>query len=125
MRKVGPFSSGAAAGNNGAATANSTTAIELAGRVAGIYVKYNDSPPATTGVKIETVGTAPNPPSYTLLELSNANTGGWFYPHVAIHDTAGAAIAGEYDTLLVADRVKITIAGANANDSVDVWFILE
>lgn len=124
MRILGPLSSGVAAGSAGSATANQNSSQLVSGEVVGIYVKYNDSPPATTDVTIKTVGTSPSPPTYNLLVRTNANTDGWFYPQVAVHDTAGAAIAGEYRSQLVHDYLNIVIAQANANDSVDVWLLL-
>ena len=125
MRLAGPYNSGIAAGGAGVATNNASTSTRLVGKVAGIYVKYNDTPPATTDVTVATVGTSPAAPSYTLLSLTNAATDGWFYPQVQIHTSAGAAIAGEYTPFLVFDFVNILVAQANNGDSVDVWFLLE
>jgi hypothetical protein len=125
LHLAGPFNSGAAVGNNGLATANADTTHRLAGKVIGIYVKYNDAPPATTDVTIKTVGTSPEPPTYNLLVLTDANTSGWFYPQAQIHTVAGALIAGEYTPLLIDDYVNVLIDGANAADNVDVWLMLE
>ena len=126
MKLYGPLNSGAAAGVAGSATANASSTVKLHGRVQGIYVKYNDSPPAgTTDVTIKTVGTSAAPPSYNLLVLTDAATSGWFYPRVQVHTTAGAAIAAEYTPLLIADNVNVTIAQANAADNVDVWILLD
>lgn len=124
MRVFGPINSGSATGGAGTATANTSTATRVIGRVIGVYVKYNDSPPATTDVIVKTVGTAPASPTYNLLSLSNANTSGWFYPQVQIHDTSGSAIAGEYEPQLVYDQINVSIAQANDNDSIDVWLLL-
>ena len=125
MALVGPFSSGAAVGSAGSATANLDTPTRIDGRLVGIYVLYNDSPPAgTTDVTIKTVGTTPAPPTYDLLVLTDAATDGWFYPQVQIDDTAGAPIADEYTPQLVHDYLNIAIAGANAADSVTVWLII-
>lgn len=120
----GPLKSGAAAGSAGSATANTDTTVRAVGRVMGIYVEYVDSPPATTDVVIKTVGTSPAPPTYNLLSLTNANTNGWFYPHEQIDDTSGSPIAAEYTPLLVHDNLNVSIAGANAGDSVNVWLLL-
>jgi hypothetical protein len=126
MHVAGPFNSGAAVGGNGVATANADTPIRICGWVVGIYVKYNDSPPAgTTDVTVKTKGTSPEPPTYNLLAISNAATSGWFYPRAAVHDTVGAAITGEYTPLLVDDYLNIVIAQANAADNVDVWLMIE
>lgn len=122
---VGPLNSGAAAGSAGSATANADSPVRLVGKLVGIYVKYNDSPPAaTTDVTIATKGTSPAPPTYNLLALANAATDGWFYPQVQIDDTAGSAISGEYTPQLIHDYVNVKIAQANAADNVDVWLLI-
>lgn len=126
MHVAGPFNSGAAVGNNGVATANADSPQRLTGRVVGIYVKYNDSPPAgTTDVVIKTKGTSPAAPSYNLLSLTDQATDGWRYPQAQIHTVAGVAIDGEYTPLLVDDYINVKIDQANAGDNVDVWLMLE
>ncbi len=47
LKYIGPINSGAAVGSNGSATASTTTQV-VSGRVIGVYVRYNDSPPAGT-----------------------------------------------------------------------------
>jgi hypothetical protein len=102
----------------------------IAGKVYGVYVDYIDSPPAgTTDVTIATAGAAH--PAVTILALTNAATDGWWYPRIATHSTTGTAAlyASEgtavSDLIPIADRVKVTIAQANAPDSVDVWLLME
>jgi len=119
---AGPFNSGVAAGGAGIATANSTTSIPINGVIHSIYVRYNDTPPATTDVTIATSGTSV--PALTLLTLTNANTDGWFNVQHAVSDNAGAAIAATYIAPVIGDSVKVTIAQANNSDSADVWFII-
>lgn len=121
MSLLGPFNSGAAVGADGSATANATTPGVVSGLVMSIYVRYNDSPPAgTTDVTIATAGN--RHPALTLLTLTNAATDGWFHPTVAQHDTAGAAVT-DRQTMLISDQIKVTIAQANAEDSVDIWVL--
>lgn len=118
---VGPFSSGVAVGGNGVATANQTGITKTSGMVMGVYVKYNDAPPAgTTDVTIATLGTYPSAPARTILAITNAATDGWFYPRVEVCSTAGAAL-GEYTLIPIDDKIKVTIAQANAADNVEVW----
>lgn len=125
MSLAGPFNSGAGTGGAGVATANADSPQRLHGKVVGIYVKYNDSPPAgTTDVVIKSKGTSPAPPTYNLLVLTDAATDGWFYPQVQIHDTAGSAIAAEYTPQLIHDLINVSIAQANDGDSVDVWLLI-
>ncbi len=125
MSLIGPLSSGAAVGSAGSATANADSTVRVIGRLVGIYVQYIGSPPgATTDVVIKTVGTSPAPPTYTFLTLTDAATDGWFYPQVQIHDTAGSAITDESTPLLAHDLINVSIAGANAADSVNVWLLV-
>ena len=125
MNMFGPLNSGAAAGGAGVATNNADSTIRLKGLVMGIYVRYNDSPPAgTTDVVISTKGTYPVPPTYNLLSVSNAATSGWFYPRINIHNTSGAAQASNWDYIPIDDIVNVSIAQANNSDSIDVWFLL-
>lgn len=127
MNLFGPFNSGVAAGSDGSATNNATSTIVISGEIAAVYVKYNDSPPgATTDVTIAGAGT----PSMPVLTLTDAATDGWFYPKAIAHDTAGTAVTFDgtneiYTKIPFHDRVKVTIAGANANDNADVWLMVD
>lgn len=131
-RVVGPLTSGVAAGADGEATANATSDNAIRGRINAVRVQYLDTPPQeTTIVTIATSGTDSGlPGSVTILTLTNANTDGWFYPRHQVHGSDGAGLAyadeGEpvAESLMIADRVKVTIAGANAGDSVNVWLIV-
>lgn len=119
----GPLNTGAATGGSGVATANATSSQILTGRVLGVYVKYNDSPPAgTTDVSVATTGT--RHPATTILTRTNTATSGWFYPALQLCDTSGTAITGAYDGILISDQVKVTIAQADNADNVDVWLLL-
>jgi hypothetical protein len=125
---VGPINSGAAVGNAGSATNHASTERVLSGRLLAAYVKYNDSPPNTTDVVIKTLGTeSGSPPSVTMLTLTNKNTDGYFYPRVVPDDALGVDLT----TLTVLEpipfcgQVDVSIAGANAADSVDVWLFVE
>ena len=126
MKLYGPINSGVAAGGAGVATNNADSTHRLTGWVMGIYVLYNDSPPAgTTDVVVKTKGTSPEPPTYNLLSLTDAATSGWFYPQAQIHTTAGVAVTGVYTPLLIDDYINVSIAQANNGDSVDVWLMME
>jgi hypothetical protein len=123
MRAIGPLSSGVAVGGAGVATANATSLFPVQGKLAGLYIRYNDSPPAgTTDVTIKTAGEFT--PSYNLLVLTNAATDGLFIPTVAQVDPAGAARTA-YSPAPVHDKINIKIDQANAGDSVDIWFFFE
>ena len=122
---LGPFSSGVAAGDDGAATNNSTTVNVLSGIVRRIDIAYLDSPPAgTTDVTIATAGI--NAPAETLYYKANSATDGSFYPETLFNlNTDGAEIASLYDFMAIHDKVKVTIAGANAADYINVYIYLE
>ncbi len=122
------LSSGIAAGADGAGTANQTSSMAVCGEVYAIGITYNDSPPATTDVTIATAGT--NALAVTLLTVTSANTNGWFYPRAVMQTTAGATVTFDgtneiYGKLAIADYVKVTIAEANAADSVTVHLLVD
>lgn len=122
---VGPLNSGAAVGGAGVATSSYTSTVVVRGVLLGMYVRYNDSPPAgTTDLTVKTVGTSPYAPSHTFLSISNAATDGWFYPQVVAHGTNGATLTDWYVQPVIYDYVSVTIAQADADDSVDVWLLL-
>lgn len=120
MEMLGPFNSGAAVGGNGVATANATSTVKASGLLNGIRVRYNDSPPAaTTVVTIEATGGVL--PTRTILTLTNTATSGYFAVRSPEYKADGTATGGYAISPLLADQIKVTIAGANAGDSVDVW----
>lgn len=124
-RLIGPLSSGIAAGGAGVATANASTTTPIIGELMGVYIQYNDAPPAgTTDVVLSTVGSEPFPPTVSFLTRTNSATGGWFRPALQLCDGTGAAIAGAYGAVLLADFVNVKIDQANAGDSVSVWLLL-
>lgn len=126
MRMLGPINSGSAAGSNGSATATGTSDVIVSGKFLGAYIKYNDTPPATTDVTIKTKGDSPAVPSITLLAVSDANTSGIFLVRKQAVDTSAAAITGEYVPIPVwTDKIQVVIAQANAGDNVDVWVLME
>lgn len=123
------INTGAAAGSAGSATANADTTSIVSGCIYAVYVKYNDSPPAgTTDITIKTKGTAPAPPSNTILTITDAATDGWFYPRHQIDDEAGAGVTYDgtnqvYEPVPVHDLINVAIAGANAADNADIWIL--
>lgn len=127
MKKLRVFTVKAspAAGGTGAATVYADSSDLIKGEIMGVYVNYLDSPPgATTDVTIATVGVE-GPPVQAILTLSNQATSKMVYPRVQAQDTAGANIAGAYVPILVADRIRVTIAQANDGDGVEVSFYVQ
>lgn len=108
---------GPAAGSSGSATATAISDEVINGLVLAVYVKYTDTPPATTDVTIQE---AYNSPAMPILTLTDKNTDGWFQPMAGVEDTAGAAVTNATQQIPVCDKIKVTVAGANAGDGVEV-----
>lgn len=126
---VGPLSSGSAVGGAGVATANETSSIIVRGKVLSVFVEYLDSPPATTDVTVATAGVSALPAA-TILSLANANTNIVKYPRVGVHKSDGTNATYDgtnqiFEPQYIHDKVKVTIAQANAGDSVNVYLVLE
>lgn len=125
IRTVGPYSSGAAVGGNGVATANADSSKPITGFIISVDVKYVDSPPAaTTDVIVKTKGTSPRCPSVTILSLANGATDARYSPRINMHDTSGASL-GASEFIAIDDYINVSIAQANAADSVSVWLTIE
>lgn len=115
------FSTGAAVGGAGAATATAYSP-HVRGKVLAVHVDYVGSPPNTTDFTLSDEG---DPAAESILTLTNANTDVRHYPRRQVQTNAGADIAAEYDRYVVHDRLKAVIAQANAGDSVTVTVWLE
>ena len=64
----------------------------------------------------------------TLLTVTNGNSNGWFHVRHKIADNAGADITYDgtrdvYEKVCISDYVKVTIAGADANDTAEVLIV--
>lgn len=61
----------------------------------------------------------------TILTLSNANDDAMYYPRHAVHDNAGAAIAGLYDLPLIngKPRLAITSGGTTRTGGCVLYFV--
>jgi len=127
MRLLGPINSGIGAGGAGVATNNATTSTQVTGSIAGVYVRYNASCPATTDVIVKTVGASPAIPSQTFLTLTDKNTDGLFLPRITPQDTDGADLVGltVLEPIAISDFVNVSMAQADDACSVDVWLLVE
>lgn len=123
MGMYGPINTGVAAGGAGVATSNATTTHAIKGKVLGVAIQYNDSPPVTTDVTVATSGT--NLPALVITKVSNSATGVYSPVGHAVIGADGAAIANEYAPPAIDDTVTVTIAQADNGDSADVWLLLE
>ena len=118
------WSTGAAAGSAGSATATGYSP-HVQGEVMAVHVAYLDSPPATTDV---TISDESDPDGEAIFTSTNNNADVKKYPRANAHKSGGAAYT--YDgtnavpiPFVVHGRLKAAIAGANSGDSatVTVW----
>jgi len=122
------INSGDTSGGAGASTANNTSSHVVVGQVCSVGVTYNGSPPASTDVVVATAGN--NGPALVILTLTNANSDGWFHPRHKVDDATGSDIEyadsySVYGEVCVADNLKVTVTGANDDDSVDVVVVYQ
>lgn len=119
------FSTGAAVGSNGVATATGYS-VSTAGEVLAVHVDYQDSPPAAT--TDFTLSDEADPASELIVSLTNQATDIKIYPHRIVEKndgtdwlyTTGNEVTRPY---VFHGRLEATIAQANAGDSctVTVW----
>ena len=119
------FSTGAAAGADGVATATGYSGGPVAGRVLAVHVDYLDSPPATTDLTLSDAG---DPAAESILSLVNQATDIKIYPRRLVETNDGTDLTYDgtrkvYEPHVVHGRLKAVIAQANAADSctVTVW----
>ena len=117
----GPINSGAAVGADGSATVTAYSTTEIRGLIYALYVKYNGDKPASTDVTISTKGTSPKVPSIPILTLTDANTDGLFLPRINAHSVLGVVDTSGDKHIPISDFLKIVVAQANTDDTVDVW----
>ena len=109
-----------ATGGDGAATATATSSAIVDGVIVGVHVAYTGSPPSTTDL---TIVEANNSPAMPILTLTNANTGGWFFPLHSVVNSDGSAITDGSQEVYVSDYVSVTIAEANNDDGATVTIV--
>ena len=119
------WSTGAAVGSAGSATATGYSA-PVRGQVLAVHVDYQDSPPA--GTTDFTLSDEDDPASESIISLANAATDVKIYPRRVTEKNDGTDIlytAGEevFEPYVVHGRLEATIAQANAGDYcvVTVW----
>jgi hypothetical protein len=120
------FSTGAAAGSAGSATATGYS-THIAGEVLAVYVAYGDSPPAAT--TDFTLSDESDPASEAIITLANGATDQKIYPRRITEKNDGTDILYEtgeevHEPYVVHGRLEATIAQANAADyvTVTVWY---
>ena len=123
------LSSGSTTGGSGSSGATAITNSEIVGSVLAVGVIYNGSAPASPDVTVATEA-AVGSPSITLVGLTNANSDVWVYPAAALTTRAAAVVTYDgtneiYVGQPIAGEVKLTVAQANDDDSVDICLIVD
>jgi len=95
----------------------------ITGRILAVMIDY---PAHACTVDLDTDG----PISQKILDLSSASTDRVVYPRVQVHDYQGNGVTYDgtneiYEPFVVAGRVKLTVAGGTANESVSVYLVVE
>jgi hypothetical protein len=112
-----------ATGDPGEATADTTTDNPINGIIRGIHLTYVGEPPAGT---TDVVVTGATTPAIAILTVSNVATDGWFYPmHQAQLVADASDITNQGASVMVDDRIKVTITGANNADGVTAVVVYE
>lgn len=121
----GPLNSGLTTGGAGVSTNNATGTTPITGKLLGFYIRFNDSPPAgTADTTIQLTGGVM--PTRTVLTITNGATDGFYAVRAGALTVGNAAITDSNVLIpLVRDYLKVTLAQANDNDSVDVWAVVE
>lgn len=90
------------------ASAGTGTSGAIRGILMAVKVTYT-SQHANTDVTITEVGGL----GRTILTLTNINTTGTYYPRIALHDTTGVALAGQYAPFDLSTPILVTVAQGN------------
>ncbi len=120
------FTTGAASGSAGSATATGYSP-PVAGKILAVHINYQDSPPATTDF---TLSDESDPASEAIVSLTNANTDVKLYPRRLVETNDGTDVTYDgtnkvYEHYVVHGRLKATIAQANADDYADITVWIE
>ena len=120
------FTTGAAAGEDGSATATGYSP-PVAGKILAVHLDYVGSPPATTDF---TLSDEADPASENIVSLADANTDVKLYPRRKIQDNGNNDVTFDgtneiYEPYVIHGRLKATIAQANPADYITVTVWLE
>lgn len=100
-------------GSNGAASGDGYSDRPINGEVRAVVVDWHASAPNTSDITV-VVEADGNHPSITLYSKTNANTDVTVYPKVQNTDINGGAIAAQYQHIVAAGRVKVSVADCDA-----------
>ncbi len=113
-------------GSAGAATGTAYSDRPVNGKVRQIRVDWGATAPATSDIDV--VGESDDDhPEVTLYDKDDSATDAWVYPKLQSTDTAGAAIANEYQfPALSGQRIKVVVGQCDALDpAVTVYVSVE
>lgn len=113
-----------ATGGAGTSSGSGVTNL-IIGKILAIHLDYSAGA-ATTDVTIATTAI----PVQNILVRTDSVTDGWFYPRVALHDTAAAAITYDgtrpvHDYVEVTDYITASVAQANNAQTLTVTILYE
>jgi len=111
------------AGDDGSATANTTTSTIIHGKLLAVHCDFGDVH-ANTDTTIATTSA----PTTTILALTDTKTDGWYYPKHAVHGATGTAqtFDGTYPVLdhyYLDDYIKVTLAQSTAKECVFTFLV--
>lgn len=98
---------------SGATSGSGSTDRDVGGYVYAVHLDFAGSISDTTDTTLSQAS-----PSLTVLQLTNYYTDTWYYPVVQQHSSAGAAVSGEYERVLVADQIDIAVAQTTSGTQV-------
>ena len=110
-------------GSAGSATGTDYSTSSVDGEVFAIRVDWHASAPGATSDIVITVDSDDYHPSITLYSKSDSATDAWVYPVVQSTDTAGSAVAGQYQHILASGKIKVAITGCNALTDAAVVYV--
>lgn len=114
-------------GSDGEATGSGETELPVNGKLYAVYMDYHATAPATTDVTIALT----EPPSATILTLTDDKTDGWRFPREQAHSNAGVGLTYDGTHVVVeappvAGNLTVSVAQANAlTDCVTVYLFIE
>lgn len=114
------------AGADGSATGEDTSDYPIAGRFLSVNIAYSAGQENTCDVTIATVHT----PVRTILTKSDNDTSLWVDPRHKVQDETGADVTYDgtnevYEPVPVCDYIKVSVAGADNGETVDVTILYE
>lgn len=114
----------ATTGGAGASGSTTKTAYVITGRIVGVGIIGQGSPPNTTDIIVRGSGLT-GVAKVPILTITNYSADGWYQPFALKDGVAdGNDIAANYVEPTIHDGVEVVVAQANDGDSVDVVLLV-